>query len=143
MLFFLFFLPPLQSPITPILSLLSLPPFPLSHLLLLADFNSLPCSSSPSSRLVEMHGKCTARYLSGIPHVRDMCDEPYPGPACKTFFKMDQSWCNFCILVCHPCLLLVSLVSLLRNLPLQPFYSPSLIPLTFISDPCFGIIVWV
>ena len=51
---------------------------------------------------VVMHGKCTAWYLGGVPHVRDMCDEPYAGPACKTFFKMDQFWCCSCVLVCHP-----------------------------------------
>ena len=46
--FSFFFLPPLPSPLTPILSLLSLPPFP--HILFFANFNPLPCSSSPASR---------------------------------------------------------------------------------------------
>ena len=72
---FFFFLPsPLVSYHSHPLS--SVPSFPLPHLLCLANFNPLPCSSSPASRFVEMHGKCTARYLSGVPHVRDMCDEP-------------------------------------------------------------------
>ena len=62
---------------------------------------------------VDMHGKCTMRDLRGVPHVRGMCDKSYPGPACKTFFKMDQSWCCFCVLVYHP--------------PL-PFLSPSKSP---------------
>ena len=42
---------------------------------------------------VEMYGQCTVRYLGGIPHV--MCDEPYAGPVCKTFFKISQSWLLF------------------------------------------------
>ena len=50
MLFFLFLLLPLPSPLTPILSLLSLPPFPLPHILFLANFNLLLCSSSPANR---------------------------------------------------------------------------------------------
>ena len=82
---------------------------------------------------VNMHGKCTMRDLRGVPHVRGMCDKSYPGPACKTVFKMDQSWCCFCVLVYHPPLP-----------PLSPSLSPSssffffssLILLTFISDPC-------
>ena len=42
--FFLFLLP------SRLLSLPSLPPFPLHHILFLAKFNPLPCSSSPASR---------------------------------------------------------------------------------------------
>ena len=45
-----FLLLPLPSPLTPILSLLSLPPFPLPHILFMANFNLPLCSSSPASR---------------------------------------------------------------------------------------------
>ena len=82
-----------------------------------------------------MHGKCTARYLGGVPHVHDVCGEPYAGPACKTFFKMDQSW-----LLLRSGMPSSSPPHLPLNLSLFIlFLSPSLIPLTLISDPCFGI----
>ena len=94
MLFFLFFplLPSSHShPFLPFLSIISC-----SWLILTL------CRAAHLLQVdyVEMHGKCTARYLGGVSHVRDISDKPYAGPAGKTFFKMDQSWCCSCVLVC-------------------------------------------
>ena len=132
--FFLFFLAPLLSPHSHPLSSVSSSLSSPSWLIL-----TLCCAAHLLQvDFVEMHGKCTAWYLGGVLHVRDMCDEPYAGPACKTFFKMDQSWCCSCVLVCHPRLSpplpLLFLSFLLLISPSSFFSLPSLIPLTFISD---------
>ena len=123
--FLFFFLAPLLSPLTPILSL---PPFPLHPSCSWLILTLCRAAHLLQVDFVVMHGKCTAWYLGGVPHVRDMCDEPYAGPACKTFFKMDQSWCCSCVLVCHPRLSpplpLLFLSFLLLIILLHSFLSP-------------------
>ena len=109
---------------------MSLPPFPLLHLLFLANITLCRAAHLLQVDFVDMHGKCTVRYLRGVPYVRDMCDKSYPGPVCKTFFKMDQAWCCFCALVYHPPLPPLPLFS-----PPLSLSSPSALPLLSPSSP--------
>ena len=141
MLFFLFFLPPLLSPLTPILSLLSLPPFPLPHLLFLSNFNPLQCSSSPARRFSgyarQVHRAVSTRRPPRAWHVRQ-------SPTQALLQDILQNGSVLVLLLCSgippsplpllspssppPLPLLISLFIL--------FFFPSLILLTFISDPC-------